>query len=230
MKGKLFVVATPIGNLQDLSPRSAAVLGNVEFAACEDTRTSSKLLAHLGLHPKKISFHENSNPEKVLKILREGKDVALLCDAGTPGISDPGGKLVAAACTENFEICPLPGPSAILGAICASGFRANHFEFLGFVPHKKGRQKFLQNVAGKNHTCICFESPHRILKFLQQASEILPERELCVARELTKIFEEFLRGRPAEILQILEQDPQKQKGEFTICVKGRKFCGKVPPQ
>jgi 16S rRNA (cytidine1402-2'-O)-methyltransferase len=216
---QLFIVATPIGNLGDISPRAIETLKNVDMIACEDTRHSKKLLNHFEIKKPLISFYSQSDPEKILKLLRQEKTVALISDAGTPCISDPGFKLLQAAIKENVTISPIPGTSAIIAALSVSGFPANHFEFFGFIPHKKGRNKLLEKINELNHTAIFYESTHRIIKLLQQLHKIMPERQIILAREMTKIFEEFLRGTAEEILETINQNLKKQKGEFTVLVE-----------
>lgn len=223
MKPTLYIVATPIGNLGDLSPRAINTLKEVDIIASEDTRHTKKLLMHFEIKTPSISFHAGSNPEKIINLLKEGKSIALVSDAGTPAISDPGVKLVSEAVKNGFLVSPIPGPSAFVSALSASGFPTNHFEFLGYFPHKKGREKILKGVSEKDHTIVFYESTHRILKFLKQASEIIPDRRIMLARELTKIYEEFLHGTPSEILEILEETPEKQKGEFTVVIGPKSF-------
>ena len=221
--GTLFVVATPIGNLNDLSPRAAEILKTIDFVACEDTRTSSKILNKIESRARKISFHENSNPEKIWEILKIGKNVALISDAGTPNICDPGGKLVAFCAEKNCEIVAVAGPSALTAALSACGFFVAHFEFFGFLPHKKGREKIFKKIKEIEHACVLFESKHRIEKFLKSAIEFFGERKMCVGREISKINEEFLRGNAAEILEILQKNPQKLRGEFAVVVAPMKI-------
>jgi 16S rRNA (cytidine1402-2'-O)-methyltransferase len=221
--GKLFVVATPIGNLNDISPRAIETLKNTDFVAAEDTRNFAKLAAKLEIETKKISFHQNSDPEKIGKILRAGNSVALVSDAGTPAISDPGGKLVQFCAENNFPVAPIPGVSAVSAALSVAGFPADRFEFLGFLPAKKGREKTFREIAEKKITVVFFESPRRILKFLNSAIEFFPERKIFVAREMTKIFEQFYRGTGAEILQILTENPDQIRGEFCVVIAPEKF-------
>jgi len=218
MKAKLFLVATPIGNLQDISLRAIEVLKQIDFIACEDTRQAKKILNKFSISSQTISFHQRSNPEKIIKLLHQNKNIALISDSGTPLISDPGSDLIQSVLQNNFTVSPLPGSSAFLSALICSGFSLHHFEFLGFIPHKKGRQKFLQNIALLPHTSVFYESTHRILKFCQQAKEFFPQKEICLAREMTKLHEEFIRGKADKILDFLIQNPYKQKGEFTVVV------------
>lgn len=221
MPGTLFVVATPIGNLEDISYRAVRTLQEVDMIAAEDTRHTKKFFERYHIHTPTLSFHQHSNPKKVLTPLLEGKNIALVSDAGTPGISDPGTVLVAAAIEQGITVSPVPGASAVITALCASGLPTNHFEFFGFLPQKKGRQTFYKNLQEKKCTAIFYESTHRIEKCVQEMCEFLPERKIVLARELTKIHEGFLRGKPSEILDILQKDPIKKKGEFVVLVKGK---------
>ena len=223
MTPTLFIVGTPIGNLGDFSPRAVEILKKVDFIAAEDTRHFSKIAQKFEIKTPKISFHAHSNPEKILEKLRGGAAVALVSDAGMPGISDPGAALVAAVAAENFPVSPIPGPTAFVAALCASGLPTDRFEFFGFLPQKKGRKTFFQNLEKRDHTAVFYESTHRIKKCLFQIAEFLPDRKIVVAREITKIHEEFLRGTAAEIARIFEKFPEKQKGEFVILVAGKKF-------
>lgn len=220
----LYIVPTPIGNLEDITERALKTLKEVDLIASEDTRHTKKLLAHYKISTPTISFHAGSDPVKIVEILKQGKKVALVSDAGTPCISDPGSRLISAAQENDIKISALPGPSAVITALSASGFSTNHFEFFGFLPHKKGRQKLLKEIEEKDHTCVFYESTHRIMKFLKEAVEIFDDkRKICLARELTKIYEEYLIGTAKELEQKLTQDPQKQKGEFTVIIGGKDF-------
>lgn len=223
MSGTLYVVATPIGNLGDITFRAIETLQAVDIIAAEDTRHAKKLLQKFNFSTPLISFHQHSNPEKILSLLREGKSIALISDAGTPGISDPGTVMISAAIAEGFSVSPLPGASAVITALCASSLPTNHFEFFGFLPQKKGRKTFFENLQQKEHTAIFYESTHRIEKCLKEMKEYLPERKIVLARELTKIYEEFLRGKAAEVLEIFEKTPEKKKGEFVVLVGGKDY-------
>jgi 16S rRNA (cytidine1402-2'-O)-methyltransferase len=220
MSGTLFIVSTPIGNGEDITFRAVKMLKEVDIIAAEDTRHSKRLLQKWEVHTPLLSFHQHSNPEKVLSLLRKGKNVALISDAGTPGISDPGTNLVALSIAENIVVSPLPGPSAIISALCASGLPTNHFKFFGFLPQKKGRKTFFQNIAGITNTIIFYESTHRIEKCVREMCEYIPKRKIVLARELTKIYEEFLRGTPEEIYNIFQEFPEKKKGEFVVLIDG----------
>lgn len=214
----LFIVATPLGNLNDISLRALDTLRNVDVIACEDTRVSSKLLAHYDISKPLLSYWQHSKSvqtEKVLALLGQGKTVALLTDAGTPGIADPGGRLVAAVSLAGHNVIPVPGPSAIVTALSISGFAADEFMFFGFLPHKKGRQTKLQEVVTTTTTAVLYESVHRIEKLLQQLIEYgIGDRRIVLARELTKKFETIYRGTAKEVLAQLSADTIK--GEFVL--------------
>jgi 16S rRNA (cytidine1402-2'-O)-methyltransferase len=221
-KGTLFIVATPIGNLADLSFRAKEVLERVEVIACEDTRHTGILLAHYGIKTPRLSFHSHSGQAKVDKImayLEGGSDVALVSDAGTPGISDPGYVLVRAALEAGMEVVPIPGASAVITALCASGLPTDKFLYLGFLPVKKGRQTVFKKIAESEHTVVFYESPHRLKKTLEQLAEFAGEdRRVAVAKELTKVYEKYYRGALKEILAEL---PENIKGEYVVLVEGR---------
>lgn len=220
MSGVLYIVGTPIGNLEDITFRAIRILREADIVAAEDTRHAKKLLAKFEINTPTVSFHAHSNPEKILLLLREGKAVALVSDAGTPGISDPGTNLIASAIEEKIHVSPIPGPSAVISALCSSSLATNHFEFFGFLPQKKGRQTFYKNLIDCEHTAIFYESTHRIEKCIKEMNEHFPERKIVLARELTKMYEEFLRGTPKEILDIFQKHPEKKKGEFVVLVRG----------
>lgn len=220
----LHVVATPIGNLEDMSLRALRILSEVDFILCEDTRVTKKLLEYYKIKTPLISYHQHSQLKKVeyiIQLLREGKNVALVSDAGTPGISDPGGKLIREAWKQcgNVAIVPVPGPSAITAAASISGFAMDKFLFLGFPPHKKKRKKFFEEVISSKYPVIFYESPHRIGKTLQELSEIMKQggdetRNIAVCRELTKKFETVYRGTIHEVVKQIE--PKGYRGEFVI--------------
>jgi 16S rRNA (cytidine1402-2'-O)-methyltransferase len=215
--GTLYVVATPIGNLADSSPRSIEALRAADIIACEDTRTSRTLLAHHGIGARTVALHahnEREAGEKLLRALREGSTVALISDAGTPGISDPGAQLVAAAHREGLRVVPLPGANAAVAAYSASGFVADRFLFAGFLPAKAG--KALDGIDGP-WPVVIYEAPHRILATVQALLERFgPERELVIARELSKKFEEIARLRLADAPGWLAAGPHRQQGEFVL--------------
>jgi len=188
----LYIVATPIGNLEDITLRALRVLKEVDFILCEDTRQTKKLLDRYKIYTLTLSYHQHSKLKKldeIKELLKEGKNLALVSDAGTPGISDPGNKLVRFLADNKIDvkISPIPGPSAIISALSVSGFPTDNFVFLGFVPHKKRRQTFFKNLVQEKKTAVFYESPHRIMKTLGSLKEYLPEQEIVVCRELTKI-------------------------------------------
>ncbi|MDP3982237.1 MAG: 16S rRNA (cytidine(1402)-2'-O)-methyltransferase [bacterium] len=223
MTGTLFVVATPIGNLEDISPRALRTLQEVDVILCEDTRKTSKLLSRYSIETSLLSYHQHSREEKmkrVLTLLQEEKNVALVTDSGTPGISDPGNELISFLLFQDtfLRVIPIPGASAVTALASVSGFPMNAFLFLGFAPHKKGRKTFFKKAMESEHSVILYESPHRIIKTLQEMREIDGERQMVVGRELTKQFETIYRG---SIDQVFEQ-VQKGiiKGEFVLAVQG----------
>jgi 16S rRNA (cytidine1402-2'-O)-methyltransferase len=216
----LFVVATPIGNLEDVTLRALRVLGEVAAIAAEDTRVTSRLLARHGLRKPMISYRapvERRALGRVLDALAEG-DVALVSDAGTPTLSDPGQALVDAAWQAGHKVVPVPGPSAITAALAASGFGGPGFTFLGYLPRKPGElRRLLESLRTERRPAVAFESPYRVEKALAAIAEVLPERRLAVARELTKVHEEVLRGTAAEVSAALDG---RSRGEFTLVISG----------
>ena len=217
------MVATPIGNLGDISARAQEILGAVSFIACEDTRVTKKLLSHLSLSQELVSLHHHTPPSQVRKIvdrIASGVDAAYVSDAGTPGLADPGGKLVAAASAAGIKVVPIPGPSAAVAALSVAGLPANAYLFLGYPPHKKGRQKFFKEVAESKPTVVIFESTHRILKTLRELAQSIEQRPVVVARELTKMYETIYRGSAQDIIKQLESS--STKGELVIVVSPRK--------
>jgi 16S rRNA (cytidine1402-2'-O)-methyltransferase len=215
--GNLYVVSTPIGNLADLTFRAKEILETVDMIACEDTRHTGILLRHYEIKTPTLSFHSHSGQAKVDKImayLEDGKDVALVSDAGTPGISDPGYSLIQAALKNGVEVIPIPGPSAVITALCASGLPTDKFLYLGFLPVKKGRQTLFKKIVQQEHTVVFYESPHRLKKTLLQLKEYLPATaKVVIAKELTKIHETYLRG---SLEEVLGQVPEKPKGEYVV--------------
>jgi 16S rRNA (cytidine1402-2'-O)-methyltransferase len=226
--GKLSIVATPIGNLSDMTFRAVDILKSVDCILCEDTRTTKKLLDHYQIKNKTISFHTHSGLAKVNEIkdmIREGKNLALVSDAGTPCISDPGVMLVAELNKEfgdEMVITPVPGASALISALSASGLPAHEFSWKGFVPHKKGRETFFKDIASTETTVIFYESVHRFMKTMESLVAVIPNREVVVAREITKMFEEFKKGTVAEVFEYYKQNPDKVRGEFVIMVGSKK--------
>lgn len=218
----LYVVPTPIGNLEDITLRAINVLKSVDFILAEDTRTTSFLLRHLGIEKPMHSHHkfnEHATVNRVAEAIAAGRDVALVSDAGTPGISDPGFLLVRKCVEEGIEVVTLPGATALIPAVVQSGFPCDRFCFEGFLPQKKGRVKRLQELATEPRTLVLYESPYRVVKCLEQIAEAMgEERRVAVVREITKKFEETVRGTVAEVLaHFREHEP---KGEFVIVVAG----------
>ena len=218
----LYLVATPIGNLEDITLRAVRTLRECDLVAAEDTRHTGQLLKHLGISKPLLSyfqFNEARRSEEILDRLRRGEKVALVSDAGTPGISDPGERVVKAALAAGFRVESVPGPCALVAALTASGLSTNEFHFIGFLPHKPGqRRKALERLQQVPGTAVIYESPYRISKLLGELQEIFPGRQVVLARELTKKFEEFLRGRPAELLEVLQK--RSIKGEFVVLIEG----------
>lgn len=219
MAGTLYVVATPIGNLEDLSPRARRILGEVAFIACEDTRRTGRLLEHAGIETPTISchkFNEAARIEPLLGALREGRDVALVSDGGTPAISDPGGRLVDAVAREGLAISPIPGPNAAIALLSVSGLLEDTFHFEGFLPHRAGeRRRRLRELVGRPHPVVVQESPHRLRATLDDLAALVGDRPLILGRELTKIHESILRGSAAAIATALAETI---RGEIVLVV------------
>ncbi len=217
----LYIIATPIGNLSDITLRALKILKSVDLIACEDTRHTKILLDHYKIEKPTISYHEHSKVQKIdylVSELKKGKNIALVSDAGTPGISDPGNKLVEVAVKEGIQVMPIPGPSAVISALSISGFPSDSFIFYGFMPHKKGKQTLIQKIAESDITSVFYESTHRIIKTLEMMKEIIgDEREIVVAREMTKKFETIYRGTIPGVLEKLLQD--KILGELVVIIK-----------
>ena len=221
MSGTLYLVSTPIGNLEDLSDRARRVLSNVDLVACEDTRRTGRLLSNLGISQRLISLHEHNESRRLpglLADLEAGRDVALVSDAGTPLLSDPGYPLVRAAARSEFRIIPVPGASAVLAALVVSGLPPYPFTFAGFPPAKRSRRlRFLARFATLDHTLLLFEAPHRLVGCLADVRETLGDRPAAVTRELTKLHEEVLRGALSELEEELASRPSL-RGEFCIVI------------
>lgn len=225
--GTLYIVATPIGNMEDITFRAVRILKEVDMILCEDTRTTKKILDRYDIHTKTMSYNahsSNGKHENILKMLEEGKNLALVSDAGTPCISDPGVLLVSSVRSEfgsEAKVVPVPGASAIISALSSSGISAAEFVFLGFLPHKKGRETLFKEMATSKRVMVFYESTHRILKTLESLDEYCGNHKVVLARELTKQFEEFISGKPSEVLELLIEDKNKQKGEFVVIVEPR---------
>lgn len=226
--GILRVVGTPIGNLEDISLRALRIFKESDFILCEDTRVTRKLLDNYEIKTPTISYHQHSGElkvDKILALLEEGKNLALVTDAGTPGISDPGGKLISIVreeLGESVKIESVPGPSALAAAISIAGTGFDRFLFLGFLPHKKGRQTMLKEISASSYPAIVYESKHRIVKLLEELEKFNEHQapyQLTVCRELTKMFESVYEGSAAEVLAELLKDTNNLKGEFVVIIK-----------
>lgn len=222
MPGTLYVVGTPIGNLEDMTFRAVRVLREVAMIAAEDTRVTGKLLAHFDIATRTMSYHRHSGPSReaqVIALLREDKDVALVSDAGMPGISDPGQTLIAACVREGIPVVPIPGPSAVITALAVSGFNTDRFRFLGFLPRtRKDRLAALRDSLAQPDTCVAYEAPHRVEETLADLASLAPEHPVLVARELTKMFEELRRGSAREVASSLAET--KARGEIVLVWPG----------
>ena len=217
-KGTLYIVATPLGNLKDITLRALEVLKASDLIAAEDTRRTQKLLSAYDLHSQLISFNENNKFRKMSSLierLRQGQQISLVSDGGTPGVSDPGKELVAEARRAGIAVIPIPGPSALICALSASGLSGDSFVFLGFLPRRKSRRKkILQEMKEQRRTLIFYEAPHRIRNLLEEIEAVLGDREAVLARELTKIYEEILSGTVSELIrQLADREP---KGEYCL--------------
>ncbi len=224
MKGTLYIVSTPIGNLEDITLRALRILKEVDVIAAEDTRWSSKLLNHYGISKPLISYwgeKERIRSEEVLRKLREGQSVALISDAGTPGISDPGSVLIEKAIGEDISVVSVPGPSALIAAVSLSGLLVKEFTFVGFLPPRKAeRRKMLKDLSVEKKALVFYEAPHRILETIEDMVVLLGERKAAVVKEITKIHEETLRGSLTEIFAVLNK--KTIAGEYVIVVEGKK--------
>ncbi len=227
-KGKLYLVPTPIGNLGDITRRALEILKSVEIIACEDTRHSGKFLAYLGLKKKLISYHDFNEEKRLpqlLKILGDGGDIAVITDAGSPGLSDPAFRIIRAAIQNEIIVSPLPGANALIPALTGSGLPLDRFFFEGFLPNKAiARKKRLEGLKQLPHTLIFYESPYRIEKTVTEALIIMGDRPACIARELSKIHEEFIRGHLGQLAEILKK--RKLKGEMVLLIGGLPKTGK----
>lgn len=221
MSGRLYVVSTPIGNLEDITYRAVRILKEVDWIACEDTRTTRHLLDHYGIPTRTVSYHEHNETERAAELiarLEQGETGALVTDAGTPLLSDPGYRIVHSAAAAGIRIEPLPGPSALLAALVISGLPTDQFHFVGFLPPKQGqRRRLLESLADEAATLVFYEAPHRIPEALEDIAAVLGDRDVVVARELTKMYEEVLRGKPAEIARTLSLR-DSIRGEFVIMI------------
>jgi 16S rRNA (cytidine1402-2'-O)-methyltransferase len=221
-QGILFLVATPIGNLEDITLRALRILKEVDLIACEDTRHTAKLLNRYGIDTPRESYHrfnEQKRSQRLIQLLLEGKKIALVSDSGTPLISDPGYELILRCCREQIRVIPVPGPSAAIASLHGSGISADSFFFAGFLPPRKSsRRRRLEELAGIPATIILFEAPHRILASLQDMIDVLGSRQASIARELTKVHEEFLYGTLEELLCLLQTRPRIQ-GDITLVIE-----------
>jgi len=220
--GKLYLVPTPIGNLQDITLRAVEVLKEADLIACEDTRRSGRLLAHFGINNRKISYFEHNEMQRLPKImeeLKEGHTVAVISDGGSPGLSDPAYRLVTAAVENDIIVEALPGANAAIPALTASGLPTDRFFFEGFLPVKSGKRKSrLEQLRGYPHTLVIYESVHRIKKSLNDLAAVFGDRPICVAREISKMHEEYIRGTAAEVASLF--DGKNPRGEFVIVIAG----------
>lgn len=218
--GKLYLVATPIGNLEDISLRALRILKEVDAIACEDTRQTQKMLNHYGIQNRMVSYHEhneNARAPELIEEMKNGATIALVSDAGTPVISDPGHRLVSMCAAQGVPVIPIPGASSVVAALSASGIPAERFLFVGFLPARQGaRRKALRKLAGEQGALVLFEAPHRVAAMLGDAAEILGAREAVVAREITKLHEEFQRGTLGELHERAQKTPPR--GEITLVV------------
>jgi 16S rRNA (cytidine1402-2'-O)-methyltransferase len=223
--GTLYIVATPIGNLEDITLRAIRILKEVDYILCEDTRTTQVLLNKYDIKTKTISYHAHSTDKKeetIINMLKAGENLALVSDAGTPCISDPGVMLIAnirKIFGNEAKVEPIPGSSALISALSASGIYSSEFIFLGFLPHKKGRETLFKEIANSKRVIVFYESTHRILKTLLSLDKYSPNYNIMIAREITKQYEEFISGTPKEILEYFTKNNDKQRGEFVVIVE-----------
>jgi len=223
LSGSIYIVSTPIGNLADISLRAIDILKTVDLIACEDTRQTSKILNHYKIKNKMTPYHDHNKEYKtssLIDLIKKGNSIALVSDAGTPGISDPGFYLIREAIKNDINISPIPGPSALTAATVASGMEIDRFLFEGYLPRKKGRLKRLKELAAYKVTIVIFEGPHRVLKTLRDLRDTLGDRKAAIGRELTKVHEEFIRGNLSVLIANFSE--RKPKGEFVILIEGNK--------
>lgn len=222
--GTLYIVSTPIGNMEDITLRAIRILGEVDMILCEDTRTTGRLLKRYNIKNKTISYHAHSTKNKeniIIELIREGKNLALVSDAGTPCISDPGMMLVDNIYKEfgdEAKVVSVPGASALISALSVSGISTTNFLFLGFLPHKKGRETIFNKISTSEYVCVFYESTHRLMKTLESLNSTNSERLIVIAREITKKFEEVKRGKAKELIDFFDTNKEHQKGEFVIIV------------
>jgi 16S rRNA (cytidine1402-2'-O)-methyltransferase len=224
LKGILYLVSTPIGNLDDITRRAVKVLEAVDAVVAEDTRKTSILLQHLGISKPLISYHEHNERKRTGELIRKletGMSLALVSDAGTPGISDPGFLIVRECVFHTIQVVSVPGASALLAALTVSGLPTDRFVFEGFLPHKKGRRTRISSLKDEERTIILYESPHRILRTLRELGEVMGDRQAVIGRELTKVFEEIQRGTLGELEQYFASRPVK--GEFVLIIAGKTY-------
>ena len=223
MRSKLYIVSPPIGNLEDITLRAIDILQNVDLIACEDTRTTKKLLSRYQIQKQLTSYHEYNEVEKaaeLLSVLKEGKSIALVSDAGTPGISDPGYRIVKLASENGIQVVPVPGASAALAALCVSGLPTSSFTFLGFLPKQnKKLTEYLGTINDRPETLIFYESPKRVIKTLEVINDVFGQRKVSISREITKMYEETIRGRLPEIISNLKSR-DSIKGELVLVIEG----------
>ena len=223
--GKLYVVATPIGNLEDITLRALRILKEVDYVLCEDTRTTQVLLNKYDIKSKTISYHAHSSSGKedsIINLIKAGKNLAIVSDAGTLCISDPGVLLISnlkKELGEDVVVSPVPGPSALVSALSACGVPSSSFVFLGFIPHKKGREKIFKEISESDRVMVFYESSHRMMKSLESLLKYCPKSKIVVAREITKQFEEFKEGQAEDLIEYFKNNPVKQKGEFVFIVE-----------
>jgi len=228
--GTLYVVGTPIGNLEDITLRALRILKDVHLIAAENTEHTKRLCNHYGIRARLTSYNQHNSASKgpeLIEILKGGPDIALVTSAGTPAVSDPGALLVNMAHEAGITVSPIPGPSALITAICACGLKVDRFVFLGFLPNRQGkRRKYLKELSNEHRTMVLYEAPHRIVELLNDLKEIFGDRQIAVLRELTKVYEEIKRGSVSDILKDMDED--RIRGEFTIILSGNEKEDELP--